>query len=1165
MKIQSMFAKDINRNINGVIKVAQDDQESLRQELSEYIVTRELRGHFQTFFNNYEKALDEPTDRIGVWISGFFGSGKSHFLKMISYILTNGDVCGKKAVEYFADKFDDPMMYAMIERCASVPTESILFNIDIEGPVNKDKTAVLRTFAKVFYNHLGFYGDDLKIVRLEKFIEEQGKTDQFRDTFEQVNGQPWTEARDSASFFEDDVVRTMEEVLGMSQQSARNWFNGEDTNELSIAQLVADIKKYVDGRGRNFRLLFMVDEVGQYIGDDGNLMINLQSIVEEIGTRCGGQVWVMVTSQEAIDSVVKIAGDDFSKIQGRFNTRLSLSSSSVDEVIKKRVLAKTTEADQLLRMNYDREQAVLKNLFTFNDAVLDIKGFESPAEFSEAFPFVPYQFILIQKVLAEIRKHGISGKHMSGGERSMLSGFQEAAQKVQDRDENTLVPFYLFYDTIHTFLDSSIRRVIDRCQTAAINHDGIESRDVDVLKLLYLIRYIDDIKANIDNIAILMLDDIEVDKIWLRGEINQSLDRLISQNYVARSGDTYHFLTDEEQEISKDIKNTVVDMAQITQSIAQIVYGEIYPKKKFKYGRYDLSCDQYVDDTLYSSAVGGMRLRILTAAEESRSDQNRLIMESQANNEAILILSDEMPYYDELEQAMKIRKYVKQRNVSSLPESVQSIIRQHQQQARSQEERAKEYLSAAITKAEAIVCGEPMEIKAPNPVYKMDAVLENLTKSVYTKIGMINSFAESDADIIRILNGREGENLTIAGSGADNEDALNELSRWLEIRYQAATVTMSDIQKRYQDIPYGWREIDIAAIVARLIAQQKISLRYGGVTIERDDRRLPDFLRKKSEIAKAEIVRKIAASEALIRKSIAFLRDYTGAMGIPEDEENLVDFAKDFFKGKRDHYQGLLDKYYAQGRYPEQNTVTRARDLMEDVLARSKDNVALLEYINKKQDDILDMSEDMEEIEGFFASQVQTYENAMTQSEKYREERTYFSGNEEAEDSYKTLLEILAMDRPYSRIRELPELLTALGTAYDKLLEEKKAEVMEVNRQCMADIHQMAEHIKGAGQISDRADDFFTDMRDQIEKSQSLFRLDARKTQISDHRDRACRDMESLNAGPQTRSEKITRVSRGELCPMKKLQSDEEIEAYVESIRKKLCDALENSDAVQIS
>ena len=569
MKIQTMFQKDINRDINGVIKVAQDDEKSLHQELSEYIITKELRRHFRTFFDNYTKAIDLPTDKMGVWISGFFGSGKSHFLKMLSYLLSNRKVQGVPAIDYFKDKFDDPMMYAQAVRSVSIPTQSILFNIDIEGPINKDKTAVLRTFAKMFYNHCGFYGDDLKIAKLERFIDRQGKTEAFRQKFEEVNGGSWVETRDSFAFFEDDVVEVLRSVLGMSEQAARNWFNGEETNEMSIAQLVSDIKEYVDGKGDKFRLLFMVDEVGQYIGDDGDLMINLQSLVEELGAKCMGKVWVMVTSQEAIDSVVKITGDDFSKIQGRFNTRLSLSSSSVDEVIKKRVLAKTKEADQLLHMVYDKEQAVLKNLFVFNGSVLDIKGFTDGGEFTATFPFVPYQFIIIQKVLAEIRKHGNSGKHLSGGERSMLSGFQEAAQKVQEKDENALLPFYLFYDTVHTFLESAIRRVIDRCQNAADNHDGIEPQDVAVLKLLYLVRYIDDIKANIDNIATLMVDDIRTDKIALRASVTASLERLQSQNYVSRNGDTYAFLTDEEQDVAVDIKNTVVDSAQITQSIAQ--------------------------------------------------------------------------------------------------------------------------------------------------------------------------------------------------------------------------------------------------------------------------------------------------------------------------------------------------------------------------------------------------------------------------------------------------------------------------------------------------------------------------------------------------------------------------------------------------------------------
>src|SRR5699024_251673 len=141
-------------------------------------------------------------------------------------------------------------------------------------------------------------------------------------------------------------------------------------------------------------------------------------------------------------------------------------------------------------------------------------------------------------------KHGNSGKHLSGGERFMLSGFQEAAQKIEDKDEFALAPFYLFYDTVHTFLDSSIRRVIERCQKAADTNAGIEQQDVAVLKLLYLVRYIDDIKANLDNIVILMADDIRMDKIIMREQVRGSLDRLMSQNYIGRTGDTYNFLTD---------------------------------------------------------------------------------------------------------------------------------------------------------------------------------------------------------------------------------------------------------------------------------------------------------------------------------------------------------------------------------------------------------------------------------------------------------------------------------------------------------------------------------------------------------------------------------------------------------------------------------------------
>lgn len=156
MKIQTMFQKDINRDINGVIKVAQDDEKSLHQELSEYIITKELRRHFRTFFDNYTKAIDLPTDKMGVWISGFFGSGKSHFLKMLSYLLSNRKVQGVPAIDYFKDKFDDPMMYAQAVRSVSIPTESILFNIDIEGPSTKTRRLSSAPLQKCFIIIAGF-------------------------------------------------------------------------------------------------------------------------------------------------------------------------------------------------------------------------------------------------------------------------------------------------------------------------------------------------------------------------------------------------------------------------------------------------------------------------------------------------------------------------------------------------------------------------------------------------------------------------------------------------------------------------------------------------------------------------------------------------------------------------------------------------------------------------------------------------------------------------------------------------------------------------------------------------------------------------------------------------------------------------------------------------
>lgn len=1176
MKIQAMFEDDINRKVNGVIKVDQDAEDVISQEVKEYIITRELRKHFSTFFGYYSDSFDHPTADIGVWISGFFGSGKSHFLKMLSYILENKPVAGTTTVELFRKKFaDDPATFMMIDKATKGQTESILFNIDVESSINKDKTAVLRVFAKMFYNHLGFYGENLKVAMLEYYIEQCGKTEEFRRVFEEKRGKPWLEMRRAFAFNGKYVIPALMEVLDMSEDDAERWFRDKTAVDLSIAQLVSDIKEYMDKKPKDFRLLFMVDEVGQYVGTDTDMLLNLQSLVEKLGSECGGRVWVICTGQEAIDEIIKVRVDEFSRIQARFATRLSLSSSSVDEVIQKRILKKTPEAENVLTELYERSDSTLRNLFTFKNAQLDIKGYSSSFDFTADYPFVPYQFIIIQKVFAQIRKHGNSGKHLSGGERSMLSGFQEAAQKVQEKNEYTLVPFFRFYDTVYEFLDGSIRRVIDRCERAASSGAGLKPLDVDVLKLLYLIRYIDnDVPANLDNIAVLMADDIRVDKIILREQIRESLNRLLGQNYIGRSEETYHFLTDEEQDIQRAIQNeTSVDTNAIVKVIGNRIFADIYPTKKFHYGKYDFYFDQMVDDVSFGAVTGGMRLRFLTIAMDAAEKSSlRLMMESKGQALGVLAETD---YYNDLEQSMKISQYVKSRDVSKLPRSVQDIIRDQREEANSLERTAVEKLREAIVKADFYVDGEHLEIRATDAKAKINQALEYLVSHVYSKLDLITQNAETDADILAILKGND----PVLPGAAPNRDAAAQMEEYLEIQHQKNLPTsMADVQSHYQAIPYGWREIDIAAVAARLINEQKVTIKYAGETIQPNNPRLPDMLRKKSEIGKTLIFRRQIVSAAQMRQAKEFLREYLDVMDVPDDEDGLIAFIIDRLGRQKEHYEELNSRYERCHKYPDRPLLQNAIRLLEDVLSQQKDNIALINRLNQKADALSDSKEAMHRVENFFQNQVTIFDAAVRMESNLNNELDYLSHEPDAEKALNQIRMIIYSGTDgkfdYNGIKKLNGLMVTVQEGHDRLLERKRKEMLEYVRQCMEAIHTEAGENAEAKSISNMADEFYSQKKEKIDELRSLALLDSQLPLLLQYKDQTISRIEAVlnppakpddTVNPQSPKKNYKYLNRSIVFPTKTLESEEDIDKYLEKMREYLTKILKKYDGIRLN
>ena len=668
-------------------------------------------------------------------------------------------------------------------------------------------------------------------------------------------------------------------------------------------------------------------------------------------------------------------------------------------------------------------------------------------------------------------------------------------------------------------------------------------------------------KANVENISILMADDIRTDKISTRLEIQQSLDRLVSQNYVSRAGDTYTFLTDDEQDIAREIRNTPADSAIITKAISDIVFGKLFVSKKFRYGKYDFHYDQRIDETVIGQLTGSIALHFITVASEIyTTDDSVFLMRSAADNEVMIVLAESQPYFKELEDAMKIRRYVKSKNVAQLPEMIQSIIRTRQNQASAHEKRAEELISAAITGGRVYVAGDKLTLKTSSVKDCVERAMGILVESVYTKLGYIKKNYDSDTDILQILSG--SQQMTFAGTESPNAEAVKELYQYLEIqKMKQLPISMGDIQKRYQAIPYGWREIDIAAVVAELIASQKLVLKYGGAIVPSGDKKITEYLRKKTEIDKAIIAFKVAPPTALIKKCREFLSDYHNCTlgAIPDDEDGLVRYITDKFDAERTELRERLEKEYALSAYPGKNVVENGAVLCDKLLAQKNDSIALLKKAVEMQDDFLDFSEDISDVDTFFRVQKSIFDSARAQAELADTEKEYFQAEDNALSAIAKIREILAMPKPYKHISELPELVQQVQDTYAKLLAQKREEVLGEIRAAMGEIHQTADTLK-QGNIVQRADAALTEKRTAAEHAEKLTSLDAMKIQIGNIRQQY---LQKLVVVAEPDVDTVT-MSRSTICHTMQLKSEADVDKYVAEIRKTLLQKLDGHDVLHI-
>lgn len=1044
MQLKDMYLKRIDRDIKGVIKVGQDDYENVNQELEEYVLTEELNKHFDEFFDNYKKGILGQTDKMGVWISGFFGSGKSHFLKILSYILENREIDGKRAFDFFENKIEDQMVLADMKKAGDITTDVILFNIDSksESSYKASKDAILKVFNKVFDEMQGYCGSLPWVADLERQMVKEGIYDKFKEVFEEESGTSWEDSREDIFYEEDAIVEALVRTRDISEDAARNWFNkAEENYTLSIEKFAKRVNEYIELKGNNHHVVFLVDEIGQYIGDDSQLMLNLQTVVEDLGIHCSGKCWVLVTSQQDIDAITKgqVKGNDFSKIQGRFNTRLSLSSANVDEVIKKRILDKDNGAKQSLEILFDQKSSILKNLITFTSDTAEMKTYQNSRDFVDVYPFIPYQFNLLQKVFEGVRLHGASGKHISEGERSLLGAFQESAIRYKDMEIGTLIPFSVFYQTVEAFLDGSIKSVISK----ASKNTRLNEYDVEVLKVLFLLKYVKEMKPNLENLATLMISNIDEDKIESKKKIQESLHKLIRETLVQKNGEDYVFLTNDEQDINKEIQNMPVEISETINKVGEIIFGEIYKTNKFRYSpKKDFSFNKYIDETPYGLTNNEIGIKIITPYNDNDDlTQYDLRAMSARENNVIIKLSNDNTFLEEIEESLKIEKYMRLNSGSRSNATIEAIKMRKGEEKNERRERANLILRENIKSADIYVENNLLEIKEKNPDDRINDGFRALVDSVYNKLGYIKKHISTSRDIQDILSQDNVVQMGFEGANDDaNKLAIDEVARYVERYSVGASITVRTILNNFSRAPFGWEELDIQAIIAKLLKEQKIKLEYSGENLSVVNKDILNYITKRDYVEKTRVKTRVGVPEKHIKAAKNICKELFISTITKPDEDGVMSEFKYKAESKLKDINSLLEKYL-RVRYPDKKILQEGKELIEEVLYY-KEPVEFFKKVNELEDDFLDFEEDSEEVFKFFKGKNTQKENFDLALEKIRHSKDNMDYlDSEAKEIVNSMQTIVDMDKPYKKIHELPMIIENYN---EKLLDlyEKEAEII---------------------------------------------------------------------------------------------------------------------------
>ena len=936
MRLNEIFAKDVQRPIEGVIKA--DDTRQLGVEVDEYVLTNEAAKGLEQLLETYTNY----TNANGVWISGFFGSGKSHLLKMLAHLLGDVESDGfprERVSKSFRTKATDAFLPPLLDKADRIPAKSLLFNIDQKATlISKNQIdALLRVFVKVFDEARGYYGDQGHIAWFERQLDDEGQFDAFKDAFRAVSGREWIERRSSFGLptVRHQVDQAYARITGLdgSTDILKTY---QDTYSVSIEDFADEVRAWLDKQPAGFRLNFFVDEVGQFIGSNTHLMLNLQTIAESLNTKCGGRAWVFVTSQEDMDKVIgdrtKQQGNDFSKIQARFKTRVKLTSADVEEVIRKRLLEKNGKGAQVLEAVYAQEAANFKTLFDFVDGAKTYRNFTDESHFVGTYPFVSYQFPLFQAAIEGISDHNVfEGRNSSVGERSMLGVVQQVAKDIGDVEIGSLATFDAMFAGIRASLKSAAQRSIDRAERDLPDRGSpVTKLAVRLLKALFLVKYVESFQATPRNLTVLVYDRFGLDLPALSKQVQEALTLLETQTYVQRNGNVYEYLTNEEQVIEEEIKNVEIDSSEVSNRLNKILSSEVIRTSKIRYAKngQNFGFGYMLDDQAFGQQHE-LSLHFITPEYPYGPEEIR--MHSAGKDELRVILAPDDRVLADLRLLIKTEKYTKRKQTNSLSSVEEQILRVKATQNAQREKELVERIRRAVGSADLVINAADLTVASQDALTRITEGFQDLIARTYTQLSLLGGRTYTEQQVAGFANPDQSAMIDDSSVHALDAPAEDVLSHLLQRDRFGEQVTVKKIVDHFQAKPYGWDLSSIECVTAWLVSTSKITLTVDSNILKRSE--VASALRNTQKHSHVVVAAQKTFDQRKVAALHAFCADFFDEPTAPKDPLELARHASERLRAKCEELKAQV----SGSRYPFVAQLDAPIALLESVVGKPDD------------------------------------------------------------------------------------------------------------------------------------------------------------------------------------------------------------------------------------